>query len=262
MRVILLRGLGRDQRHWQPLLEALKVEAPFLKIETPDLPGAGILYRNKSPLNLSDYIPYLEEQISDSSEATILVGLSLGGMIALEWGKQYPEKFATIVLINSSSRLNFFYQRLNIWQVFKHPSVVLNTTIRQTETAIYRLTCNSESDESVIDQWVEIQLDHPVRLANQARQVYAASKFFPPAPDLLPKIHIISSKKDTLVSPTCSLKLSKYYDAKIDYHDWAGHDLPQDDPLWVARALEKIALDSSSSNHVGFDFKTKTIEKF
>ncbi len=253
MRIILLRGLGRDQCHWQPLLKQFGMVAPSLKIETPDLPGAGILYRTDSPLELADYIPYLEEQISDSSEPTILAGLSMGGMIALEWGKQRPQKFRTIVLINSSSRLSYFYQRLNLWQVIKHPSVVVSTTIRQSETAIYRLTCNSEPDDSVIDRWVEIQLDHPVHFSNQLRQVYAASKFYPPAPEKLPPIHVICSKQDKLVSPTCSFKLSKYFDANIDYHEWAGHDLPQDDPKWMASTLGKIALANSSSNYMGFD---------
>lgn len=241
MRIILLRGLGRDQLHWQPLLEVLKENLPNVTIETPDLPGAGVLYKEKSPLKISDYIPYLEKQTSSENQPTLLVGLSLGGMIALEWASQYPDKFAKVVLINSSSRMSYFFQRLNLLKVIQHPLAILGATITKTESAIYQLTCNSNIDDSTIERWVNVQLMHPVSLRNQLRQVLAASRFNVPLVTKLPPVHVIYSKKDGLVSPSCSVKLAQYFDAEMDSHPWAGHDLPQDDPVWLSEKLNKIS---------------------
>lgn len=238
MRIILLRGLGRDQLHWRPLIAQLKTRSKDLIIETPDLLGAGILFNEKSPTNISEYISALDRQISQDHQPTILVGLSMGGMIALEWAKQKTHFFDRVVLINSSSRLNYFFQRLRLFQVLSFPSIFLGRTISERENGIYRLTCNNGAiDENTLYDWINIQLLHPVTKINQLRQVLAAAKFVPPHKADIPPIHVLYSNADRLVSPSCSKRLIKHYDASFDNHDWAGHDLVQDDPKWVAEKL-------------------------
>ena len=174
MRFILIRGLGRDQLHWQPLLECIRQEYPNATVETPDLPGTGILFQQKSPTRIADYIPILAEQLTASNEPATLVGLSLGGMIALEWAYQSPQTFSNLVLINSSSRLNHFFQRLKLHQVICYPEILLSQNTRIKEQATYRLTCNSRPvNPAIIDHWVEVQNLHPVKLTNQLRQLLA-----------------------------------------------------------------------------------------
>lgn len=238
-RVILLRGLGRDQKHWKPLLQELSALSPQTKIETPDLPGAGVLYQAESPLNISQYISSMEKQLCQSDLPTLLVGLSLGGMIALEWSKRFPNKFSRLVLINSSSRLNPFYQRLNLLNASLHPKTVLGLTVREQETSIYKLTCNSRPvDEQVIDRWIGIQREHPVSLKNQIRQIAAGARFKLPPKETMPPVHVVYSRADRLVSPKCSQTLIEYFNATSDIHHWGGHDLSQDDPQWIAQIIK------------------------
>ncbi|TQV73168.1 alpha/beta hydrolase [Aliikangiella marina] len=240
-RIILLRGLGRDQLHWNPLLAQLQSTSAKVLIETPDLPGAGVLYQQKSPVNIDHYIPAIERQLSGFDSPAILVGLSFGGMIALKWAEQCPEKFSRVVLINSSSRLSPFYHRLQLQHVIRFPKALLGTSQRTRENAIFQLTCNTRPvDESIIRQWVQIQEKHPVSFTNKLRQVIAASRLAPPLPSKLPPIHILNSKADRLVHPRCSQKLIDYYDASSSFHETAGHDLPQDAPNWVAEQLLKL----------------------
>ena len=261
MRIILIRGLGRDQLHWAPLLNALEQTFPGVHIETPDLPGTGILHQEKSPLNLVDYLPFLERQLSDSSERAIVMGLSLGGMLALTWAAKYPDKFSHAIAINSSSNLSFFLKRLFVYKVFRYPGIFFRLSKRMKETAVYHLTCNTRpTDRATIDFWVEVQKRHPVSPLNQCRQAYAASGFSLPE-NLVnstdhpgenklrsPQAAIMYSKGDRMVSPSCSEVMATYLNAPCYVNDWGGHDLTQDDPNWVATQLkhliEKTAKDS------------------
>ncbi len=241
MRFILLRGLGREQLHWRPLVHCLKQDFPSATIETPDLPGAGILYETPSPLSIKDYIPYLEKQLNDSPQPAVLIGLSFGGMIALAWAQQRKNLFKRIILINSSCRLNPFYHRLQLLSVMKHPGVFWRFNLSRQETAIYRLTCNQRPvDPILIKSWVAIQNQHPVSPINQLRQIIAAARFQPPDKLGNLPINILASAKDRLVNPKNSHSLAHFYQATIDYHPWAGHDLCQDDPQWISQQLFKI----------------------
>ncbi len=241
MRFILLRGLGRDQLHWKPLLEKIKEAWPDANIETPDLPGAGILHRTTSPLSLEDYIPFLKSQLSDSSEPATLIGLSLGGMIALTWAKLFPSDFNQLVVINTSSRLSPLYSRLKLYKAIYYPGAVIRVGKRIKERAIYQLTCNTRPvDEAIVDEWADIQRMHPVKITNQIRQIWAGLKFTAPPADAIPEVCVIYSKKDGLVSPRCSQDLIKFYKTKYYVHQWAGHDLPQDDPEWLVCQLKHL----------------------
>ena len=241
MRLILIRGLGRDQLHWQPLLKILHQFFPDALIETPDLPGTGILHNESSPTQLAQYIPWLNQQLSNSKEPAILVGLSLGGMIALKWAEQSPDKFLQLVLINSSSRLNYFFQRLKLHQVVCYPEILFSKNKQITENATYRLTCNNRPvNPSLIDEWVEIQRRHPVKRQNQLRQIIAAIRFKLPKAENLPPVHVLYSVADRLVSSQCSKSLIQHYDATWDKHVWAGHDLAQDDPDWIVTRLQRL----------------------
>ncbi|WP_196137787.1 alpha/beta fold hydrolase [Aliikangiella sp. G2MR2-5] len=247
MRIVLLRGLGRDQEHWTPLLNALKKCSSDLKIETPDLPGAGVLFKQKSPTEIDAYISALESQVTNTDEPTILVGLSLGGMIALKWAEKYPQKFSQLVLINSSSRLSPFYRRLNLLRILKFPQLFMPVYIDRKESAIYQLTCNKRPlQKSLIEKWVDIQLKHPVSSTNQLRQLIAAFKFSLPKPEKIPFTTILYSIEDPLVSFQCSRDLINYYQTAHYCHSWGGHDLPQDDPEWVAEKLVCIANQAAS----------------
>jgi len=210
-------------------------------IETPDLPGAGVLYREKSPTKIRDYIPLLEKQLVFDSPHTLLIGLSLGGMVALKWAEMRPHLFHQLILINSSSRLNYFFQRIKLHQAFFYPEILLGKTIQTRESAIYRLTCNTRPvNENLIRHWCDIQQKHPVKIANQWRQIIAGANFQLPAKAKLPPVHLLYSTADRLVSEKCSLKLIDFYSATFDKHRWGGHDLPQDDPEWVVSCFTQL----------------------
>jgi len=252
LRVVLIRGLGRDQLHWGPLKSALDKQG--LIIETPDLPGAGVLCREKAPLDLDEYCRILESQLSESELPTIVVGLSLGGMIALQWSMLRPTLFEHVIAINSSCNLSPVYWRLKVYRAWRTPGILARWNIRLKERSVYQLTCNRQPmNAELLDQWVNIQQQHPVSMITQLRQVIAAWRFSPPDADALPHLTFINSNSDRLVDPRCSLTLARHYSAPLRTHDWAGHDLPQDDPKWVAQEILQVCDKIRSSKKVALE---------
>lgn len=250
MRIILIRGLGRDQLHWQPLLREIRKVFPHALIETPDIPGTGVLHHVTSPLGLADYLPYFESQLSDSDEPAVVVGLSLGGMLALTWAALMPDRFSHVVVINTSSNLTPFYRRLKVYKAWKHPGAIFRFSIRAKERAVYHLTCNKRPmSEALLRDWEAIQRKHPVKITNQIRQIWAGLQFSPPPKDLLPPLSVVYSKADDFVDPRCSVDLINHYNSVCYVNDWAGHDLPQDDPQWLVQQLRRIVSGQTSLSH-------------
>ncbi len=250
MRIILIRGLGRDQLHWKPLLREIGKEFPDALIETPDIPGTGVLHHIASPLRLTEYLPYFENQLSDNDEPAIVVGLSLGGMLALTWAALMPDRFSHVVVINTSSNLTAFYRRLKVYKAWRQPGAIFRISKRAKERAIYHLTCNRRPmPEALLDEWVTIQNKHPVKITNQIRQIWAGLHFSPPPKDLLPALSVVYSRADQLVDPCCSEDLINHYNSNSYIHPWAGHDLPQDDPQWLAHKLKVIVSGQTSISH-------------
>jgi hypothetical protein len=48
---------------------------------------------------------------------------------------------------------------------------------------------------------------------------------------------ILASRADALVHCACSSKLAAAWGATLIAHPWAGHDLPHDDPVWLAETI-------------------------
>src|SRR4051812_640504 len=117
---VLLRGLGREAKHWANFPQELSNSFENGKVLALDFPGWGSAKGDASPWLAADVIPALRKKLQEAAleGPTYLLGVSLGGMVALHWAARYPEDFKGTVLINSSFRgLNPFFHRLR-WQIW------------------------------------------------------------------------------------------------------------------------------------------------
>ncbi len=92
--VVLLHGHTLDSRMWQPQLEAFKAYLVY----APTLCGYG---HSKPPSQAFSFAEDIK-QLLEQHQKIHLVGLSLGGNIALEMAVRYPEKIQTLALLDSS----------------------------------------------------------------------------------------------------------------------------------------------------------------
>ncbi len=96
--LVFLHGWGMNSDVWEDISPQLSQHYTVILI---DLPGHG-----RSALTSHDYPlePLAEELVSVIPQASILVGWSLGGLIALQMAHQYPEQVQALVMVASSPR--------------------------------------------------------------------------------------------------------------------------------------------------------------
>lgn len=251
---ILLRGLTREARHWGELPATLRRSGAVGdddRLTMLDLPGNGSQAGRRSPATVADIVSQLR---SDAALAGLhapyrLLAMSLGGMVATAWAQQHADDIERLVLINTSMRpFGAPHQRMRVgaW-----PAVLGLMRSwqdgRRCEAIIHRLTCaRTDAREADVARWAAIHAEAPVSRANALRQLLAAARFragtAPPRCATL----LLSSAADRLVSPACSARLATAWSVPHRVHPWAGHDLPHDDPEWVAREVARwMALPAS-----------------
>lgn len=238
MRALFLRGLTREIRHWDGLPEKFQ-EQTGIPVITLDLPGAGESADLTSPTNINEYVEFLRKNLPPGGPIT-LIGISMGGMIALRWAETYPSEVHKVFTINSSANnLSSPHERFNYghWRVLL--KILLSSDHEKKEKLILSFTTNSLSDQKVQELgkfYKQVQMDHPVSKRSMVNQMIAAKKFQIFKESSVP-VHVIYSLGDRLVDPSCSKKLADVIKAQTHIHPNAGHDLPLDAPEWLLSVL-------------------------
>lgn len=94
--VVLIHGHPFDRRMWVPQLASL---ADGLRVIAPDLPG----YGGSPPLGTTTTMGELAGAVAElldelRVQRAVVVGLSMGGLVAMELGLGHPERVAGLVL--------------------------------------------------------------------------------------------------------------------------------------------------------------------
>lgn len=237
---ILLRGLARQAAHWGDVPTSLSTTL-HMPVYCPDLPGMGMARDEVPAYSLQRQTQQLLARISDEiAKPWYVVGMSLGGMVALELARTRPDVVAGVVVINSSlASLSPFYQRLR-WQAMPTVLRCLLASAMAREALILQRTSALRpkccSGHPALPLWQQIAQQQPLRTAYALRQLWAASRFHL---DQAPRCHgmVLSSEGDQLVMPSCSDALADYLRWPQQRHPWAGHDLALDDADWLLRQL-------------------------
>jgi pimeloyl-ACP methyl ester carboxylesterase len=235
---ILLRGLTRETRHWGRLPDALR-DAVAGRLLLLDLPGNGEFARQRAPATVAEMVACVRRaalQTGAPGPYSVLA-MSLGGMVATAWAQRHPQEIERMVLINTSMRpFSLPHERLRpaAWPGLLGVALHWSDAF-DAERGIHRLTCNNVDTLSAdLDAWVGIRRSAPVTRANALRQLWAAARFSAVAQAPACALLILAASADRLVDPLCSAKLAAAWGAAHREHPWAGHDLPHDDPGWVA----------------------------
>lgn len=244
---VLLRGLTREHRHWGDFTQVLQSAIPQAKLITPDLPGSGIHHRQTCPGSIRDILEFIrvDIEIQQFDKPVHILGLSLGAMVGIEWLRQYPQECAAAVLMNTSLKgLNPFYHRLRPSNYLKVINGLFVTNdIRKRENIVFDLTCNLDQHrDKTIDDWVSYASDHPVSKLNALRQLLAATRYRIPGEKPVPPILLLNGLGDRLVNPRCSQSLAQHWSLTLKSHPTAGHDLTQDDAVWVCKEMTEWLL--------------------
>jgi pimeloyl-ACP methyl ester carboxylesterase len=239
----MLRGLTREQRHWEGFPHYFRERMGDVTLVLPDLPGSGIHHRETCPGNIRDMLEFVRADVAVHlfNRPVYLLGLSLGAMVALEWARGYPQECAGVVMMNTSLRgLNPFYQRLKPSAYAPLLRALLTSgSLSERESIIFSLTSNlrGEDRDEIIRHWSRYATELPVSRTNALRQLWAAARYRPPSTKPEVPLLILRGLADRLVDPLCSEHMARHWQLPMKTHDTAGHDLTLDAPEWVYQEI-------------------------
>lgn len=239
---VLIRGLSRETRHWGQFLEKLKEYYPQSKITVMELPGVGTKYQEKSETSIEGFAralrpDFLKLKKENPGEYGI-IAVSMGGMIAMNWVDLYPNDFKAIVIVNSSAgNLSGLFERLSPKAIGKILQLFFSNNLIQREKVILELTTGMKKiTPELVQKWASFGEQYPLKRSVFLKQIYAASRFIVPKKMPIPLL-ILAGEQDQLCLPTCSKILGKHFACPLVLHPSAGHDLPLDDPDWMAKKI-------------------------
>jgi pimeloyl-ACP methyl ester carboxylesterase len=233
---LLLRGLVREAGHWGTFLDRFRQAFPDSIVDTVDLPGCGRRHDETAPLTVREIADQVRARARlQPGMRTWVLGLSLGGMVALDWMARFPEEIAGGVILSSSAGgLGPMLGRCRPGGAVGLVRAALARSVERRERVVFALTSQRpELAPAAVPLWVDLAQQHPVRLASAARLLAAASRFRLPATAYWRPTLVLAGGGDRLVDPRCSRALAKSVGGVFQEHPTAGHDLPLDAPDWV-----------------------------
>jgi pimeloyl-ACP methyl ester carboxylesterase len=240
-RFVLVRGLAREAGHWGRFDRELLDRWPDATIEHCDLPGNGEHWREPSPIDTADMAARLRERVWATSErAPILLAISLGAMVCLDWRQRWPtDALAGVVAINTSAgRLCRPWQRMQPPALLKTLRSLAEPNPVARELAILALTTTQHGhDTTLAERHAALHAARPIARHNVLRQMLAAARFRARAEPLAVPLLLLCSAGDRMVDPACSRILARALAGELAVHPNAGHDLPLDDPHWCVERM-------------------------
>lgn len=244
---LFLRGLSRNQFHWHERDSYEKIldnEVHYL-----DLPGFGTNAKFHSPRTIDQITDNLKGQLDklsgfDPNTKKVIVGLSLGGLVTLNWVSRHIHDWDGLVIINSSlSNLSYPWERLSPKNYLKLAGYFMLSDHRHIEEIIYDVTCNTNTHrEKLVNDWAAIRAQYPYRRRDVLHQVKAASYFrSPPRFSITSPGLVLTGPKDRLVSHECSKAIAEKYGFELKLSEVSGHDMSVDDKDWMLAQIKNFA---------------------
>lgn len=242
MRWLLLRGLTRERRHWGPFPEILEARLAEAQASTLDLPGIGTEAGRPSPARIDRIVDDIRQRWSRGDEPWGLIGISLGGMVVADWVYRFPADFSRVVMINSSAaNLSPPNHRMRLENLPALARSVASRDLETRELGILGLTTTHHGDNRALArEWARYLEEARPRPQVVVAQLVAALRFRAPPKLPIPSL-VLTSDGDRFTASSCSRRLAERFGSDFFVHPSAGHDLPLDDPEWVAEKIRAWA---------------------
>jgi len=256
--IVLLNGLSRTSKHWLGFETML---ANRFRVLTIDLPGAGQSQRACPwSLTVEDMAEEVIEVLDSLKvEQAHIMGVSLGGMVAMACGITYPHRCASLTVINSSiGQTRQKVPRISskaISLVFK--AMIIRPQAHILERAITDLVvgidCLPDQRQNIANKLTELTRKQAPNPLNILKQLLAAYRFHPE--ENLSKLKVptlvVQGSHDFFVPPINSKRIAESIpDAKLLTIVNGGHELMFDkaDELLAAQIDWMDQLDSYKNN--------------
>ncbi len=240
MEIVIIRGLARWSKHWGDFPKYLKSVKAIKKVIAPDNIGTGEHYLEPASTQIKDYVDHIRNSLPKTKKERLVLGVSLGGMIATHWAYHYPEELKGLITVNTSyGKLSHSLKRLRPKAALEFSKIATSTSTLKTEKGILRLVSNKDSSEqeTLLGGWMDATKQTPMKFQNIAKQLIAAKTFKGfnvPCP--IPML-VVASRGDRLCHWECSESIAQHCGATFRIHETSGHEIPLDEPEWLSSVI-------------------------
>ncbi len=253
--ILLLRGLGRWSEHWLGFDQRL-AESGY-RVISVDNRGFGASSAARLPsgngiLDLAEDVAAIVSR--EAPEGALVIGVSLGGMIALGLAATRPQLVRGLMLVNSSVGAGTF-KRISRPALMAVLTAILGVKKGYSSLAAVLLSNSATADarHNLAERWLEIdkkQRPDPWRIISQLKM---ARRFYG-LPELLsircPAV-VIQSTGDLFVDPANSDFIHRQIKGSILLsHPTAGHELAFEDPQWLTSQIQNFAKQLTGQNRL------------
>lgn len=244
---ILIRGLAREIGHWRDFPEKME-ERLGGKVHCLELAGMGQRSSEASFLTIRENVLDLRKQFKKNNLDELpcaALGISMGGMVLLEWAARFPKDFEKVVLVNTSaSNYSLPIDRMRPEGMKFILKLIGERDVLKREEQVIKFMGNLEGEQAAGIAFEFSQLDraNPLQLKNVTKQIFASARF-KAAEKVDTDLLFLIGNRDKLVNPNCSLKLASQYLCPVKVHEGGGHDLVLQDPEWVLEKIEKWLIE-------------------
>jgi len=248
--VVLVQGLGLSSRFWFDLPERLAKGAKPRRVVVLDNRGAGRSDKPRGPYRMATLADDVAAVLEAAGvEKAIVVGISLGGMIAQHVALRHPDKVAGLVLLATTAGVP--YARLPraraLATLLGLPIVGRFRTPAQVGRALARLLL-AEKDVpragELLSQWPAAMRAEPMLPRSYFAQLAAVATHS--TGSRLRRIAcptvVVTGDEDILIPPHNSRLLARLIPgAHLEVVRSCGHAIPASDPDCIERALVTLS---------------------
>lgn len=241
--LVFLRGLIRSRYHWAGFPGRFKNDYRVIEVE---LAGNGYRFNELTPMDIPSMMLDIREQVrAEYTGPVTMIAISMGGMIATEWARQFPQEVAEMHLINTSlANMSLPWERMSAIGFFRLLGCAGSRL--KLERTIFSLTMNRPFTEKEQNTWLDFAANHPLRWRNVFTQLLAASRYKGPHQAPIENVFFYNAAKDRLVRSGCTRRIAKRWSRPLLTHPTAGHDLPIDDAEWLEASIRsQLAIQPS-----------------
>jgi 3-oxoadipate enol-lactonase len=221
--IVLLHGIGGNKRNWHDNLPAL---AAHWHAVAWDARGYGESDDYEGPLAFTDYADDLPRVLDHFGAAKAhILGLSMGGRIAMDFAERYPERLLSLTLCDTHTGFAGFSdeKKREFLRLRKEP-LVAGGEPRDIAVPVARSLCGPNATEEAFAKLV----DSLSRLHKESYiKSLEATVMAPPQQrleDIRVPTHVIVGSADRLTTPAMARQIAaRIPGARLTVIDDAGH---------------------------------------
>jgi pimeloyl-ACP methyl ester carboxylesterase len=253
--ILLLRGLGRWSDHWLGFDQRLAERG--YRVISVDNRGFGA--SSAAPLPRGSDIQDLTEDVAaiiskEAPQGAFVVGVSLGGMIALSLAATRPQLVRGLMMINSSVAASKL-RRMSGRAIIAVLSALMGIKTGYSKIAAVLLgaTAGDAKRQQLAQQWSDIDAKlkpDPWRILWQlkiARRFHGLYELM----TVKCPVTVVRSSGDLFVDPANSDFIHRQIKgSSLLSHPTAGHELAFEDPDWLSSMIQNFATETANEHRL------------